>query len=95
MNDNHKNARLKKNEHSATHQFERDPFINDANLENVTDPLDGEVCPLNSADVSIHLSQMAIRGTTDLSHLRWSRPKLGKSWSDLVHLRTNANGSKT
>lgn len=46
------------------------PFINDSKFEgSVKDPLDGEVCPLNHAEVTLQLGQMAIRGTTDLAQV--------------------------
>ena len=46
------------------------PFMNDSTFDGeVTDPLDGEICPLNHAQVTLQLSQMAIRGTTDLAQV--------------------------
>jgi hypothetical protein len=43
------------------------PFINDSNMLHVTDPPNGEVCPLNSEQVSMSLSQVALTGSTDLT----------------------------
>lgn len=48
------------------------PFLNDSNLLNVSDPLDGEVNLLNHPSTTLHLSQVAVAGATDLALVQTS-----------------------
>jgi hypothetical protein len=59
------------------------PFINDSDLLNVRDPPEGEVHPLNHPEAKLHVSQLAVAGTTDLAQVQTvSVPPLAPSDED-------------